>query len=48
MTEVLRENCTDVELIRWMGARANFEDEEALKRYVAGYTAFAEFFKDHL
>jgi hypothetical protein len=33
---------------RWMGARANFKDEEALKGYEKGYTAFVEFFKEHL
>jgi len=32
----------------WMGARANFEDEENLKEYIRGYTQFAEFFKKYL
>jgi hypothetical protein len=31
-----------------MGARADFQNEEALKGYEKGYTAFAEFFKEHL
>ncbi|EHL03589.1 alpha/beta-Hydrolase [Glarea lozoyensis ATCC 20868] len=33
---------------RWMGARANFDDEEGLKEYERGYTALAEFLKGYL
>jgi hypothetical protein len=33
---------------RWMGARANLDDVEGLREYERGYTALAEFFKEHL